>query len=124
MRKILKIYVLCMESRLIIKNVNYNKYHDIFSFISRQGFKKYRKKEIYIKPIDYQYYSVNTFNKKKIVNIEIDDTNNHLYEFLNTFSKKYAYNKASNKPYINNINIYKYKFDPDRKTIREIYTWV
>ena len=34
-----------MESRLIIKNVNYNKYHDIFSFISRQGFKKYRKKK-------------------------------------------------------------------------------
>ena len=85
--------VVFMDSRLVIKNVSYNKYYDIFLFISRQGFTKYRKKEIHIKPIDYQYYSINTFNKKKFVNIEIDAIYEDLFKFLDIFGDKYAYNK-------------------------------
>ena len=95
--------------RLIIKNVNYNKYHEIFLFISKSGFKYYRKKDILINPRDYQYYSVNTFSRKKLVNIEIDGEYNKLYNFLHDFSDKYAYNKFNNKTYIKNLQIVKKK---------------
>lgn len=107
--------------RLIIKNVSYNKYHEIFLFISRHGFKHYRKKDIVINPRDYQYYSVNTFSIRKNVNIEIDDTYDRLFKFIDMFSKEYAYHKFNNRPYINNLQIHK---KSKLKKIIELYTWL
>ena len=113
-----------MESRLIIKNINYNKYREIFLFISLNNFKKYRKKEYLINPRDYQYYSINSCNKKILVDIEIDDTYKTLCLFLKKFSNKYAYHKFSKQPYINNIQIEKYGLTPFIKTTLELYTWI
>ena len=113
-----------MESRLILKNIKYNKYQDIFLFISRNNFKKYRKKVIIINPRDYQYYGINSFSKKSLIDIEIDDIYEKLYLFLYKFSDKYAYNKFSKKPYINNAHIEKYGLNPFIKTKLELYTWL
>lgn len=113
-----------MESKLVIKNVSYNKYHEIFLFISKNGFTKYRKKDVLINPIKYLYYSVNTFNKKKTVDIEIDSTYDKLILFLYKFSDKYAYNKFTQKTYINKFLIKKYTSNPNINTILELYTWL
>ena len=108
--------------RLIIKNVNYNKYHDIFVFISRNNFKHYRKKDILINPKEYKYYSVNTFSNKKYVNIEIDDTYDKLIKFLHIFSDKYAYNKFKTNTYINSLQIH--RRNKQNKKIIEYYSWL
>ena len=108
--------------RLIIKNVNYNKYHEIFSFISRHNFKHYRKKDILINPREYKYYSVNTFSNKKYVNIEIDDTYDNLIKFLHIFSDKYAYNKSKTRTYINRVQIH--RRNKHNKKIIEYYSWL
>ena len=108
--------------RLIIKNVNYNKYHEIFVFISKHNFKYYRKKDIIINPKVYNYYRVNTFSNKKYVNIEIDDTYDKLIKFLHFFGNKYAYNKLKTKTYINRVQIHrKNKYN---KKIIEYYSWL
>lgn len=107
--------------RLIIKNVSYNKYHEIFLFISRNGFTHYRKKDILIDPRDYKYYSVNTFSNKKYVNIEIDATYDMLIKFLDIFSEKYAYNRIKTKTYINNLQI---NINSKFKKSKEYYTWL
>ena len=85
------------KETLVITNIT------IFFYLSADKDLQSMKKGNSYKTIDYQYYSINTFNKK-FVNIEVDAIYEDLFKFLNYLVINMRI-KILNKPYLSDVEI-------------------